>query len=159
MCRELEFQIEEIREKDGLFVDRDIPASFFQEAMEPGNHVKKVHLKAAFSVGTDSILAEGSINAELELLCARCGEQFETRFNEDFSETYEFCESTINLRNIIYDILALSAGIQSLCSDACRGRCPQCGANLNHETCDCLSNMPNPFAAIRVLGNKEKRDA
>jgi uncharacterized protein len=39
-----------------------------------------------------------------------------------------------------------------LCTEDCKGLCPECGANLNHETCDCRAQDIDPrFEALKKL--------
>ena len=42
--------------------------------------------------------------------------------------------------------------LKPLCDETCKGLCPQCGANLNHETCTCAAEAVNsPFALLAKL--------
>lgn len=40
------------------------------------------------------------------------------------------------------DFLILSLPFTVLCSEGCKGLCPDCGANLNAEACRCRENSP-----------------
>ena len=49
--------------------------------------------------------------------------------------------------------LVLEAPFAPLHDDDCAGICPECGADLNTEPCDCASkpDPDNPFAALGDL--------
>lgn len=58
----------------------------------------------------------------------------------------------LDLREVVRQELLLALPAHLLCSDKCAGICPTCGANLNEETCDCLSEDVDPrWAALADL--------
>jgi uncharacterized protein len=50
----------------------------------------------------------------------------------------------LDLRDAVREQVLLRAPQFALCSDACRGLCPQCGTDLNAGECDCV---PVPAAS------------
>jgi uncharacterized protein len=47
--------------------------------------------------------------------------------------------------------------MKPLCRDDCKGLCPQCGTNLNRETCTCSPKWEDPrLAALRGLLDRSK---
>jgi uncharacterized protein len=42
----------------------------------------------------------------------------------------------LDLQEVVRQDLILALPMQALCSDACRGLCPECGQNLNGEPCE-----------------------
>lgn len=46
-------------------------------------------------------------------------------------------EHVADLSEVIREALILALPIKPLCSSDCKGLCPDCGANLNEESCDC----------------------
>lgn len=102
----------------------------------------------------------GTAEARLNLICDRCGEEYETtlRFalNESFKKADEFSDiddnpdismlegTSIDLDEIIYTNLFLNLPSKQLCSDDCKGLCPICGANLNKTDCGCKSDATDP---------------
>lgn len=66
-------------------------------------------------------------------------------------------DDRIDLEPLIVSALLLDVPLVPLCGDDCKGLCPVCGANLNHESCDCAeaaADVPsagNPFAVLADL--------
>ena len=46
-------------------------------------------------------------------------------------------ETSIDLKNILLEILLVEKPIKNLCTENCKGLCTVCGINLNHKTCAC----------------------
>lgn len=67
----------------------------------------------------------------------------------DFS-TYD--GEAVNLDEIVREQILLSLPARQLCSVDCKGLCPDCGANLNEQTCDCARNETDPrWSALAEL--------
>ena len=87
--------------------------------------------------------------------CARCSEFFSTIVTvSDFLRAYSAPEGTDSVdvtADLREEILLHLPGF-AVCSEACRGVCPQCGANLNEGPCACEKDEgPNPFSALDGL--------
>lgn len=114
----------------------------------------------------------GKIHGSLSLSCARCLEEFlysidteldiellprpkdlasELELGDEEMDVYYFEGDEVDLDPYVYEEVVLSIPIRALCSDACKGMCPQCGKNLNREECQC----ERPGASL--LGEKLKR--
>ena len=121
-----------------------------------------------------ALLVTGTVSAEAETTCARCLDPVtldvdaeveayylipgkDEPFTED--EEVEYDQLTdgkkIDLTTLCQSTLALAFPYITLCSDDCKGLCPQCGTNLNNETCSCSTEEPddstNPFAVLKNL--------
>lgn len=127
-----------------------------------------------------ALLVTGSVAGTVVGACARCLE--EVRFDvagelegyfiiegegeapSDMDEDeFDFLDAskTIDLEPIVRAAVIVELPLQPLCRDDCKGMCPQCGANLNEETCDCAARAEqqreedelanNPFAALQNL--------
>jgi len=113
-----------------------------------------------------------TLNAKFE--CDRCDEEFTAELKNDFKLIYLFGsdpgeskavnlyyltpeEDKIDLRPDVVDYAALSVPMKRLCKEDCRGLCPNCGANLNKEACNCTKEKVNPvWAPLLKLKNKSK---
>lgn len=63
-----------------------------------------------------------------------------------------FQGSEIDLAGFVRELITLLLPVQPLCKEDCRGLCPRCGIDRNHETCECEDGNPaSPFAALRKL--------
>jgi DUF177 domain-containing protein len=112
----------------------------------------------------------GNLTAELELTCSRCLEPFtlpvvtdfdlryvprtenvgegEKEVEEDDLTTAFYENDQIDLGQLIMEQLQLALPMKPLCSEACKGLCPQCGTNLNIGTCDCSQTWEDPRLAV-----------
>lgn len=116
----------------------------------------------------------GSVSTVLELRCSRCLEPFtfavdlpfdllylphtenrgegEVEIEDDDLETAFYRDDIIDLGQLMKEQFYLALPMKPLCRDACRGLCPQCGANLNESTCDCQAEWVDPrLEALRSL--------
>jgi uncharacterized protein len=116
----------------------------------------------------------GHLTAEIEQQCSRCLETFRMPVATDFDLRYvprtenvgegereveeddlttAFYEGdAIDLGQLIMEQLHLAIPMKPLCSDTCKGLCPQCGTNLNTGSCDCSPAWEDPrLAALRAL--------
>ncbi|WP_283170582.1 YceD family protein [Curtanaerobium respiraculi] len=82
--------------------------------------------------------------------------------NMDDDEFARLPESNkIDLEPHIIAAVLVDVPLVPLCREDCKGLCPDCGANLNDETCDCASKRArqakedaeasNPFATLKNL--------
>lgn len=127
------------------------------------------------------VKVDGTFNTTLRQNCDRCLKEFETDLENDFTLTYtpdlsettdgdeeerelsteemglmQFRGEEIDLRAGIQEQVVLALPLQTLCSPACKGLCPQCGADLNKADCSCSKVAPTgKFAALRELKLKD----
>lgn len=108
---------------------------------------------------------EGVVKTSLRSVCARCAEPFsepmELSFSERFvktaerdpdSETYPYEGDRLCLDQAVMDNLFLHLPLTSVCRPDCRGLCPVCGVNRNHEPCSCEPERPlGAFAALNDI--------
>ena len=48
-------------------------------------------------------------------------------------------EDSIDLKNILLEILFVEIPLKKLCTSLCKGLCSKCGLNLNHKVCSCIN--------------------
>lgn len=123
----------------------------------------------------------GTARATLRLACSRCLEPYsvpaECRFDlrylpqaanageeeqevaEDDLTTAFYRDDVIDLADLVREQLYLVLPMKPLCQPDCRGLCPQCGTNLNRETCGCEPRWVDPrLEALRALLRDEGKD-
>ena len=101
------------------------------------------------------------IRIPFEFCCDKCGSWFkknlyittEEKVKALESEDYYSYDSNneVELDEIIQEIILSSFPQRVLCKPNCKGLCPTCGINLNHETCDCDDKKigkNNPFGQL-----------
>lgn len=122
----------------------------------------------------DRFRLDGRVRTTLELPCSRCIERFVWPVDADFDLRYQpkasnagqgeraiededlsvafYSDDTIDLEQLMREQFYLSLPMKPLCRVDCRGLCPQCGANLNRDRCDCAQAWEDPrFAALKAL--------
>ena len=74
-------------------------------------------------IGTE-LLVRGHLEQDFELVCSRCGEDFDDTIKvDDFTESYEISEKTaeVDLTNDIRESIILTLPSFPVCSEACPG--------------------------------------
>jgi uncharacterized protein len=122
----------------------------------------------------DRFRLQGTVKADLELLCSRCLEPFtlpvdaafdmryhpaaemsndeEREVPDEDLETSYYRDDQIDLNELLREQFYLALPMKPLCQDGCRGLCPQCGTNLNGEGCQCAPGWQDPrLAPLRAL--------
>ncbi len=106
----------------------------------------------------EEYFCQGQVTAPVEQECARCLNLFDDVLKNDVSFIIKFgveksnlvaddeeenviClksgEHLVDLGDLVREALILALTIKPLCDPECKGLCPQCGANLNEEQCNC----------------------
>lgn len=89
--------------------------------------------------------------------CDRCNKVFEKQLNPVYKVIYFFGKEPENNAdtNIVYlhpdtdkiniapeirDYALLAIPMKKLCTEECKGLCPECGTDLNESECDCIKD-------------------
>ena len=124
----------------------------------------------------DGVLVTGIVRAAVSGECDRCLDPAHFDVAGEIEEYFLFEEPedpeayedgfdlvsedrTVDLSDAIADAVVMDTPFVVLCDPDCAGLCPTCGANLNHETCSCVheaeqdwaASEKNPFAALKDL--------
>jgi uncharacterized protein len=120
----------------------------------------------------------GRVQTTIELTCSRClesfplvlDEAFDVLFlphtesgtaeeraveNDDLSTAY-YSDNVIDLGQLVQEQCYLVVPMKPLCSEGCRGLCPECGINLNTGSCDCRQVWVDPRLAVLQNLRKDK---
>lgn len=124
----------------------------------------------------DRVEVTGDVRTAVGLPCARCLKVVETALISHFTLTYTtrleemtttadqdgvelrpeeitriyFQGDTIDLQDAVQEQVILAFPTRVLCSETCRGLCPQCGADLNEGDCGCSRRLSNSrFASLK----------
>jgi uncharacterized protein len=127
----------------------------------------------------DAFHLRGRVSTRLELTCSRClapleipvDAPFDLRYlpqtenhgegeieigDDDLGTAY-YREGTLDVAELIREQFQLALPMKPLCSEACRGLCPECGGNLNRTECGCRPTWEDPrLAALKGLLNRDK---
>jgi uncharacterized protein len=62
----------------------------------------------------------------------------------------------LDLAHMLREQFYLAMPMRPLCREDCRGLCPQCGTNLNVDSCGCTRERHDPrFDGLRTLIEKQ----
>ena len=111
----------------------------------------------------------GELETKIELVCARCLEPViedvhrafdlfyrpvtkdlkpkEDRLKDDDTEIGFFEGEGLFLADVLKEQVLLALPLKVICRGDCRGLCPNCGVNLNHEECRCETHATDPRLA------------
>lgn len=63
-------------------------------------------------------------------------------------------DSEIDITELIRDRLIVDFPLVVHCEEACKGLCPQCGANLNIAACTCTALVDPRWEALKLIRHK-----
>ena len=92
--------------------------------------------------------------------CRRCLERVEVKREDEFDIYRDIDPSTeyVDVRDDLREelILAMTSSVFT-CRKDCRGICPNCGRNLNQETCACPPDVPARVVVRSENDNDEQK--
>lgn len=124
-----------------------------------------MHWNLSLEHQNDLFHLHGQWQGAMKRACSRCNAEFDWQMSgrternfqmgsppdEDENECeYLAAPGKIDLLDVLREDVWLAWKADVICSDACRGLCPECGCNLNTEACRCeKDDSDHPFAALR----------
>ena len=107
----------------------------------------------------EGILVQSHLVTAFDDACSRCLDPIEHVIEMDIEELFAFNSNVETEFRIEEDgVLDLGALLRAealieqshreLCKPDCKGLCPECGTNWNHETCTCADDAIEPRLAI-----------
>lgn len=132
--------------------------------------VEPLDVQATAELMDQQIRVSGVLQTKIEMVCARCIEpvieevtrefdlfyrplanrakpEEEVRLKDDDTEIGFFQGEGVFLADVLSEQVLLSLPMKVICRSDCRGLCPSCGANLNHEECRCETHATDPRLA------------
>jgi len=131
--------------------------------------VEPLEVRATAELVEGQIHIEGELQTKVELVCARCLEPVleevhrpfdlyyrplpkgakpeEERLKYDETEIGFYQGEGLFLAEVLTEQVLLALPMKVICRSDCRGLCPSCGANLNHEECRCETHATDPRLA------------
>ena len=155
-------------EQDSLSVDYTLDLSnliysSYSPVKEPVSISGRLYSKA------DVLYLDLKIEFRFCGVCDRCAEEIEKDFaikinkiiveelqNIDNDDDYIVVDNQLlDLDELVNEEVSLSLPSKILCSDDCKGLCPNCGTNLNVNKCDCKGDVdPRMAALLQLLDNE-----
>ena len=130
-----------------------------------------LEVRATAELLDGQIRVAGDLETKIEMVCARCLEPVIEEVQRDFDLLYQPLPKTkgtrhdeerlkdddteigffegegLFLADVVKEQVLLSLPMKVICQSDCRGLCPCCGANLNHEECRCETHSSDPRLA------------
>ena len=149
----LVFNVRDLRHEDFKEYEALVPSESLGLTYEEVEFIKPLSCSVGlFRQGGDNIYITTDVNATILVECRRCINPFEVdiattlgvlfSIGDTSSETDEDDEryydgETLDISEDVRRALVLEIPTWSLCSETCKGLCPQCGTNLNMTGCSC----------------------
>lgn len=168
----LEFIVKEISDNHPARHEVWVPPAEIDLKLEEARFAGEIHGHLHLSRRVQDVYVKGNFSASIEVACRCCIEPFLTNvlgdievqfyptdlavslspWQTDTGERY-YSGDIIDLAEEVRQCLILEIPNWPLCSETCKGLCPQCGENLNIVDCDCHISEENssPFAALADL--------
>jgi uncharacterized protein len=111
----------------------------------------------------EGLLVQGIVKSQLCLECVRCLESFVLPITLELEEIFRLPgagarspdvpyavgdDGWLDLAPLLREDAWVAIPMKPLCHADCKGLCPQCGANLNIESCTCESAGIDPRLAL-----------
>jgi len=113
--------------------------------------------------GVREIRIRGALRGEVEVFCARCldpiavpvsapmdlfyrpmsqiAKDEEVAISEEETEIGFYEAGGLELADVVREQVLVGLPMRSVCREDCRGICPVCGANRNHNPCSCRESF------------------
>jgi len=146
--------------KEGMVLSGDVAVGREPVPGDPVAGVDRIHLEARLFKLGDTYHMDGALDADLTLSCCRCLEPF--RFHEQIPvrhalqpagrelgpEAFAYEGESFDLGAMVRELVEVNLPMKPLCSEACTGLCPMCGANRNRTPCHCRPEAEGPMAEV-----------
>jgi uncharacterized protein len=131
--------------------------------------VEPLEVRGTAELIDEQIHINGQLHTRLEMVCARCLEPVVEKVSRDFDLFYRPLQSIqreeemrlklddtemaffqgqgLFLTDVLAEQVLLALPMKVICRSDCRGLCPHCGTNLNHDECRCSTQTLDPRMA------------
>ncbi len=152
-----------------LRIHKFYPPGTIDYHTEEFQQTEPLEVRATAELVDGEIRLRGELHTRIELVCARCldpvteeiSREFDlfyrpmdsirteedAKLDTDESEVAFFEGAGFFLADALAEQVNLAIPMKAICRSDCRGLCPQCGANLNHEECHCQTHAADPRLA------------
>jgi len=147
---------------------------FLEESLQQSGPIAVKGTAELLNNTLGEIRVRGHVTGRLESVCDRClepafflvdssfdsfhrpastaPEHEEVRIDEGEAEIAFYEGDGVQLEDVLREYILLQLPMQLVCSEACKGICPQCGQYLNKATCDCRrERIDERWSALKNL--------
>lgn len=167
--------VAQISEDEGLSVHHFYPEGEPHLAGEEVHLIGQCELVLRATRAEDKVELIGSVSAVARFECDRCLNTLSMPVEESFDLLYVpplgtgdehelddndlslgfYQEGVIDVDDLVREQIELALPMSRLCTEDCRGLCPECGANLNLVRCGCSEQQTDVrWAALKELKSK-----
>lgn len=176
----MRIQVKELAEGKGRFFHRYDP----DELTLDDEHARLIEppiVEGRVYKSDQGYRVEGHLTARAAVDCDRCLNAVEIPVDTEFDVTYiaasnylaaetpelhaddldvsVFEGDELDVDDLVREQVFLSLPSRVLCTEQCHGICPECGANMNHDTCSCQISATDPrWDALRSLNRTAPND-
>jgi uncharacterized protein len=156
----MDVNVSQISEYDGLTIQHVYAEGEPRLTGDESRVVGRTALNLYASRDGDKVRLAGSLSAAVEIDCDRClalvsipvEKTFDLLYvpplraveekeleDDDLSVAF-YQRQVLDLDDLVREQIELALPMGRLCGEACRGLCPECGANLNEAECTCAAD-------------------
>jgi uncharacterized protein len=168
----MDVNVSQISELDGLTI-RHVYADGEPELRgQDGRVVGRPALNLSATRDGDKVRLVGSLSAAVQIDCDRCLAPISMPVEQNFDLLYIpplraadekelgdddlsvafYQHQVIDLDDLVREQIELALPMGRLCSNECKGLCPECGTNLNQQPCACrVDQVDIRWAALNRL--------
>ena len=164
--------VAQISEDEGLRLEYSYPEGEPALASNEANLLGRCKVNLQATRAGDEVELIGTVNANVGFDCDRCLKPLaipveqsfdliyipplkagdERELGEDDLSTGFYQGDAIDLDDVVREQVELALPMARLCSEACKGLCPDCGVNLNEARCGCQDNRTDErWTALQEL--------
>lgn len=129
----------------------------------PDPYVDNFNTNVVLDKFENQLIVDAETEIPANLICDRCAREFNSEIKSNFKLVYLFRASysesedesedihylhpdtdNIELDKDVRDFAILAVPMKKLCSEDCKGLCPNCGKNLNDGPCNCKEEYIDP---------------
>lgn len=127
-----------------------------------------IHGPLRLSRAKEGVLVQANIDTELKGTCSRCLDPINRTVHVEIEELYAYHsdadtefrigeDAVLDLGPLLRAEVMMASDTPALCRTDCQGLCPECGANRNHTTCTCDTDVLDPrMAVLKQLLDKDQ---
>jgi uncharacterized protein len=148
----------------------------FESSVESDAILTPVRARLRIEKHETEVFVKGDLTAEAKLQCGRCLKDFQKSLSIPVEAVYHpvdelkgedtheikseeldmdfYSGDELDLEVLLKEQIELNLPMKPLCSESCKGLCPECGTDLNTGRCSCNLEKTDPrFAALKKLIN------
>lgn len=110
--------------------------------LDEARHPFEVKVMWIFGEGAEPLLDYEDDDAQAEL---------EEEAENESGERFQLEGVEIDLSSQVWEEAVLAAPVKYICRTDCKGLCPTCGVNRNHEPCSCRDEKDKDFGSNQGL--------